>query len=96
MAEKLLFLGSVATATSVCLASWLPVAVFAGLLAVSLVLDLAIRLVITYTLPDEGGASLRAAGFRLATESRGGSWDRESRPREDVSPLDPKWRWESP
>ncbi|MEK9721685.1 MAG: triose-phosphate isomerase, partial [Quisquiliibacterium sp.] len=29
--------------------------------------------VITYTLPEEGGASLRAAGFRLDKENAGGS-----------------------
>lgn len=49
---------------------------------------------ITYTLPEEGGASLRAAGFRLAATTRGGSWDTPSRPRTDRAPTQPKHRWE--
>ena len=32
------------------------------------------RKLITYTLPEEGGASLRAAGWRLLGERGGGSW----------------------
>jgi GNAT superfamily N-acetyltransferase len=49
--------------------------------------------VVTYTLPSESGASLRAAGFQLDGVTAGGSWHRESRPREDNHPLDPKLRW---
>lgn len=48
----------------------------------------------TYTLPDEGGASLRAAGWRLIGEAGGGSWDRTDRPRVDCHPLQVKLRWE--
>lgn len=51
--------------------------------------------VITFTLPEEGGGSLRAAGFRLirkTTSKRG--WNRESRPRTDKAPLGQKLRWE--
>lgn len=48
----------------------------------------------TYTLPEEGGASLRAAGWRLIGERGGGSWSVPSRPREDKHPLGVKWLWE--
>jgi hypothetical protein len=55
--------------------------------------------VYTYTLPDEGGASLRAAGFRLDKENAGGcsaSW--HSRPNRTAQPVGDdlvggKWRW---
>jgi hypothetical protein len=52
------------------------------------------RKLITYTLEEEGGASLRAAGFTLACTTRGGSWDRAPRPRVDKHPTQPKLRWE--
>lgn len=53
----------------------------------------------TYTLPDEGGASLRAAGFRLDKEDAGGSaamW--HNRPGRTAQPVGDdlvggKWRW---
>lgn len=53
----------------------------------------------TYTLPDEGGASLRAAGFRLDKEDAGGSasmW--HNRPGRTTQPVGDdlvggKWRW---
>ena len=53
----------------------------------------------TYTLPEEGGASLRAAGFRLDKEDAGGSaamW--HSRPGRTAQPVGDdliggKWRW---
>lgn len=53
----------------------------------------------TYTLPEEGGASLRAAGFRLDKEDAGGSaamW--HNRPGRTVQPVGDdlvggKWRW---
>ena len=48
----------------------------------------------TYTLPDEGGASLRAAGWQLVGPRGGGSWSRESRPRTDRHPTQPKLLWE--
>ena len=50
--------------------------------------------VVTYTLPDEGGASLRAANFRLIGEAGGGSWSCKSRPRVDKHPTLIKLRWE--
>jgi hypothetical protein len=52
------------------------------------------RRLVTYTLPEEGGSSLRAAGFRLIGEAGGGSWSRDSRPRVDLHPTQTKLRWE--
>lgn len=52
------------------------------------------RRLVTYTLPEEGGASLRAAGFKLIGEAGGGKWDREQRPRVDDHPQQKKLRWE--
>jgi len=52
------------------------------------------RRMVTYTLPEEGGASLRGAGWRLIGEAGGGSWSCESRPRVDVHPTQAKFRWE--
>lgn len=48
----------------------------------------------TYTLPSEGGASLRASGWRLIGERGGGSWSRQSRLRADKHPTEPKLLWE--
>lgn len=45
------------------------------------------RRLITYTLPEEGGASLRGAGFRLIGERGGGNWNVKSRPRVDTAQL---------
>lgn len=50
--------------------------------------------IITYTLPEEGGASLRGAGFKLLGERGGGSWTTPSRPRVDKHPLQTKLLWE--
>jgi len=53
----------------------------------------------TYTLPDDGGASLRAAGFRLDKEDAGGSaamWhSRAGRTAQPVGDdlVGGKWRW---
>ena len=55
---------------------------------------LGFRRMVTYTLPEEGGASLRGAGFRVVAETSGGSWSRGSRPRVDKHPLQGKLRWE--
>jgi hypothetical protein len=38
---------------------------------------------ITYTLPEEGGASLRASGWKCIGIRGGGSWSRKDRPRID-------------
>ena len=50
---------------------------------------------ITYTLAEEGGASLRAAGFRNIGEAGGGPWSRGSRPRIDTHPQQKKIKWEA-
>src|SRR5262245_30946155 len=48
---------------------------------------------ITYTLANEGGASLRAANWKLIGSAGGGSWHRENRPRVDKAPTDQKILW---
>jgi hypothetical protein len=53
------------------------------------------RRLVTYTLPEEGGASLRAAGWKLIGEAGGGSWSRTNRPRVDRHPTQTKLRWEA-
>ncbi|KVP19395.1 hypothetical protein WJ85_07865 [Burkholderia ubonensis] len=40
---------------------------------------------ITYTLPGEGGASLRGAGWRLVGARGGGNWNTPARPRIDTA-----------
>ena len=53
------------------------------------------RRLVTYTLPSEGGGSLRASGWRLVGEAGGGSWSRADRPRVDLHPTQEKLRWEA-
>lgn len=48
---------------------------------------------VTYTLPEESGASLRGAGFKCLGERGGGTWNRASRPRVDKSPTQRKFFW---
>lgn len=48
----------------------------------------------TYILLGETGIGLRAAGWKLISETRGGSWDCPSRPRTDKHPTVPKALWE--
>lgn len=43
------------------------------------------RRLITYTLPEEGGVSIRAAGWKLLGERGGGNWNVKSRPRIDTA-----------
>lgn len=50
---------------------------------------------ITYTLPSEGGASLRGAGWKCLGEAGGGTWNRASRPRVDKHPTQGKFIWEA-
>ena len=52
------------------------------------------RKLITYTLAEEGAASLKGAGFKLIGERGGGSWNRTERPRVDTHPLQTKLLWE--
>ena len=49
--------------------------------------------VVTYTMLDEAGASLRAAGFRDDGNAGGGEADRPSRKRALVEQPGPKRRW---
>ena len=51
--------------------------------------------VLTYTLTDEGGASLRGAAFEVKHKTEGGSWSRPSRERIDKHPIQQKLRWEA-
>ena len=52
------------------------------------------RVLITYTLEEESGESLKAAGFLPVHRTRGGSWNRKGRARTDKAPTTPKIRWE--
>lgn len=53
------------------------------------------RRAVTYTLPSEGGGSLRAAGWKLIGEAGGGNWNCKSRPRVDSAHQELKLRWEA-
>jgi hypothetical protein len=48
----------------------------------------------TYIMKSEGGASLRAAGWRMVAEVPVRSWDRPKRPRVDTHPLQERLRFE--
>lgn len=52
--------------------------------------------VITYTLQDESGASLRAVGGKVVGEVRALEWSVPSRRRRKSQPVyhEPKYRWE--
>ncbi len=71
---------------------WTPIGLYAAAWRAARALGW--RRLVTYTLPEEGGASLRAAGWKLIGEAGGGSWSRRSRPRVDTQPLQTKLRWE--
>lgn len=49
---------------------------------------------ITYTLPEEGGASLKAVGMKCVGEAGGTPWTNATRQRADDHPQGVKWRWE--
>jgi hypothetical protein len=49
---------------------------------------------ITYTLIEEQGTSLRAAGWKELWTTKGGSWNCKGRPRVDTHPLGQKRLWE--
>lgn len=49
--------------------------------------NLGYKRLITYTLPVEGGASLRGAGWRLLGLRGGGNWNVASRPRIDTNAI---------
>lgn len=50
---------------------------------------------ITYTLIDEPGTSLKAAGWKALYETKGDSWNRSNRPRIDKAPIGQKRLWEA-
>src|SRR3990167_1526548 len=52
---------------------------------------------ITYTLPSEGGASLRGAGWKCLGQAGGGNWNTSSRPRVDTDKdlQQMKLKWEA-
>jgi len=52
--------------------------------------------VVTYTLPEEGGQSLRGAGWRLLGRTGGGEWTRPGRLRQAAQRPEQKLLWESP
>jgi hypothetical protein len=52
------------------------------------------RRLVTYTLIEEPGTSLRAAGWKPLYQTAGGSWSRAERPRVDTHPLGLKTIWE--
>ena len=53
------------------------------------------RRLVTYTLPEEGGSSLRGAGWSVINaRAGGGSWSRDKRPRVDLHPMQQKIRWQ--
>lgn len=49
---------------------------------------------VTYTMTEEPGTSLRATGFREIGKTSGGSWNTPSRPRVDKHPTGQKTLWE--
>ena len=49
----------------------------------------------TYLLASESGTSLKAAGWRVLYQTKGGSWDAPSRPRVDTHPTEQKTYWEA-
>lgn len=49
--------------------------------------------IITYILESEAGTSLKASGWHKETDTRGGSWNTPSRPRETTAPTCKKQRW---
>ena len=52
------------------------------------------RRLITYTLIEEPGTSLVAAGFREIGKTSGGTWNSKNRPRVDKAPIGQKTLWE--
>ena len=57
--------------------------------------NLGYKKLVTYTLPDEGGASLKASNWKCLGETKGGAWTRAKRPRLDLHPLQIKLKWET-
>ena len=55
--------------------------------------SLGYRSIITYTLPSEGGSSLKGAGWIVDCGTRGGEWVHAGRERANDWPTTVKWRW---
>lgn len=55
--------------------------------------ELGYHTLITYTLEEEAGISLRASGFRLMNINQGGSWNGMNRSRIDKNPVGRKKFW---
>lgn len=53
------------------------------------------RRLVTYTMGDEPGTSLRAAGWTVVGETPARSWHRPGRPRVDRHPIQRRIRWEA-
>ena len=49
---------------------------------------------VTYTLPEEGGTSLKASGWTNVGLAGGTPWGHHARPGHDKGPQGKKWRWE--
>jgi hypothetical protein len=49
----------------------------------------------TYIMQSEGGASLRASGWKLIGETKGKPWNMPGRPRVDTHPLEPRFLFEA-
>lgn len=49
--------------------------------------------IITYILDSESGVSLKAAGWKQEAVTKGGEWNRKSRPRSTTAPTVPKKRF---
>jgi hypothetical protein len=49
--------------------------------------ELGYRRLVTYTLPVEGGASLRGAGWHFVGQRGGGNWNTPTRPRIDTAEI---------
>lgn len=52
------------------------------------------RKLISYTLPEEGGSSLRALGWRRVDNVGGNSWAHRNKSGVDIHPVGKKTRWE--
>ncbi len=53
------------------------------------------RRLVTYTLASESGISLKASGYRVVGQTKGGEWSCASRPRRTKAPTEPKTLWEA-
>lgn len=55
--------------------------------------ELGYEKIITYILESESGISLIAAGWHEEAITKGGTWNRKSRPRKTTAPIVPKRRY---